>query len=384
MRVTLVSRIFSPEPAAASFRLRALTAALAVSGDEVRVLTTTPPPGAPADEPVPGVEVRRAPVLRDRTGYVRGYASYLSFDVPAFFRVLFGRRADAIVVEPPPTTGFVVRIAAAIRRVPYVYYAADVWSDAAASTGAPSFVVRTVRAMERFALRGAGAVIAVTEGVGERVGELAPKARVEVVRNGIDTEVFRPVEASVPRAAVAVYAGTTSEWQGADLFIRAMPAVRARVPEAVLVFLGQGSAWRELEQLAATIAPGAVEFHPPVAAAEASRRLADARAGLVSLKPGIGYDFAVPTKILATAATGTPVVLAGPRGPAAEMVRRGALGDAVDYDVHAVAERLAARLADDAPAAERDDRVRWVRENASAAVSAGRAAAVVRTVGSRR
>ncbi|MDO5500237.1 MAG: hypothetical protein Q4F67_11230 [Propionibacteriaceae bacterium] len=36
-----------------------------------------------------------------------------------------------MIVEPPPTTGLVVRVACALRRTPYVYYAADLWSVAA-------------------------------------------------------------------------------------------------------------------------------------------------------------------------------------------------------------------------------------------------------------
>jgi hypothetical protein len=138
------------------------------------------------------VRVKRFPVLRDAAGYVRGYVQYMSFDVPLFFRLLVGRGSDVIVAEPPPTTGFVVRIAAAMRRTPYVYYAADIWSDASESTGAPAFVVRVVRRLESFALRGARAVIAVTDGVAERVRELAGHDRVSVIRNGIDTTIFTP------------------------------------------------------------------------------------------------------------------------------------------------------------------------------------------------
>ena len=86
------------------------------------------------------VEVRRAPVLRDKTGAVRGYVSYLSFDLPLIARLLTGARPDVVVSEPPPTTGAAVRLACALRRLPYVYYCADIVSDAAALAGVPSIV----------------------------------------------------------------------------------------------------------------------------------------------------------------------------------------------------------------------------------------------------
>lgn len=42
MRVTLASRIFEPEPSAASFRLGMLTTELAEHGHQVKVLTVRP------------------------------------------------------------------------------------------------------------------------------------------------------------------------------------------------------------------------------------------------------------------------------------------------------------------------------------------------------
>ncbi|SFR95687.1 Glycosyltransferase involved in cell wall bisynthesis [Microbacterium sp. cf046] len=370
MKVLLVTRIFSPEAAAASFRLSALVGELARRAIPVTVLTSTPParlkvPAAPA-----GVTVRRARVLRDRTGYLRGYLPYASFDIPAFFRVLFARRSDVVVVEPPPTTGFAVRLASALRRTPYVYYAADIWSDAASSTGAPGIVIAFVRWVERRALRGARAVIAVSAGVADRVLALAPHAQVEVVPNGVDTDVFTAQGPIVEDAAWGVYAGTASEWQGADVFIRAMPSVRRALPDATIAFIGQGSAWAELRALADQVAPGAVRFIDAVPAADAASHLRSARAGLVSLRPGQGYDFAVPTKIFAAAATGTPVLFAGP-GPANAVIADAGLGVAVAFDEDAVAHAMVDLFG--APASA-DDRARRAERVATEFSSEARAA----------
>lgn len=314
--------------------------------------------------------------MRDSAGQVRGYVPYLSFDVPLFFRIVFGRRADRIVSEPPPTTGFVVRVAAALRRTPYVYYAADIWSDAAESTGAPGFVVRFVRYLERHALRGASRVIAVTDGVAERARELAGHERVEVVRNGVDTDVFSPAGRVVEGPPTAVYAGTTSEWQGADVFVRAMPRVRESVPDARLVFVGQGSAWSELRRLADELAPGAVEFRDPVPPREAATLLRSAHVGLVSLRPGIGYDFAVPTKLFASAACGTPVLFSG-TGASVEVIEAGCIGVAVPHEVDAVAEALTVALAAAPVDTSRSAVAEWVRLHASISATGSQAAQVV-------
>lgn len=382
--VVVVTRIFAPEAAAATFRLTEVVRALVARGAAVRVLTANPPPGRVADDTVvAGARVQRAPVLRDANGYVRGYLPYLSFDLPAAARLLLTPRPDVVLVEPPPTTGAVVRVVTGLRsllggRLPYVYYAADVWSDASASVGAPGAVVALLRAVERFALRGAAHVLAVSDGVADRVRELGAEP-VTVVRNGIDTTVFtpdgpRPDEA--PDTPFLVYAGTASEWQGAEVFAEAMREVVGRVPGARLVFLGQGSSWPALRRVAAELPPGTIELRPLVPAEEASAWQRSAAGALVSVKPGLGYDFAYPTKVLAALACGTPVVYAGP-GPAAADLQAHDLGEAVPYAVGPVAEAMVRVLSSPTSEADRRRRARWVSDHRSLARTGDEAAATV-------
>jgi glycosyltransferase involved in cell wall biosynthesis len=229
--------LYAPEPAAASFRLAALARALRDAGAEVVVITATPPAGYPAETADhDGIEVRRAPVLRDRAGYVRGYLPYLSFDVPALFRMLFARRIDLVVNEPPPTTGVVTRIANGLRRRPYVYYAADIWSDAVAMTTAPRFVVRAVRALERWAVRGAAAVISASDEFSERMRELGYGDRIVTIGNGVDVTQFGP---GASRAELGhpylLYAGTASEVHGAGIFLDAAATLVPEMPDLRLV-----------------------------------------------------------------------------------------------------------------------------------------------------
>lgn len=343
LRVTVVSRIYLPEPAAASFRLGAMVRRLTSSGADVLVLTTRTHDLRAAEQGVPG-RVKRWPVLRDSSGYVRGYLQYLSFDLPVFFRLLLSASVDVAIVEPPPTTGFVIRLVCALRRIPYVYYAADVWSDATASTGSPPVVVRLLRAVESWVMAGAACVLAVNELLAARVQELAPKATVKVVGNGVDTEIFTSNGPSVQGRPYAIYAGTTSEWQGADIFLRALRQVREDKPDARLVFLGQGSAWDSLKTLAIELdVDDSVEFIDTVPANVAAEWLRGARLAMVSMKPGQGYDYALPTKVLAALASGTPVLYAGP-GPAGQLIGSAPegvdAGSAVLYEVEGVVERL--------------------------------------------
>ena len=364
--VLLATRIHLPEAAAASFRLDSVEKALVADGMAVRVLTSRAPADAPQGEPDPeGVEVSRWPVLRDSSGYLRGYVPYLSFDLPLALRLLMAPRPEAILVEPPPTTGAVVRVVAALRAIPYVWYAADVWSAATASTGAADIVVRAVEKLEAFAVGGAARVIAVNDGVAQSVAELVNAApddeswaqRIRIVPNGIDTTVFDahgPTPSEQDRARIGlngpyfVYAGTASEWQGADVFVHALAQVRRTHPKAQLLFLGRGTAWQEITQAASQLPAGpdgapAVIMHPAVPAAEAAVWQRGAAAALVSIKPGQGYDFAYPTKVLSALGCGTPVLFAG-RGPVSADVRDFDLGWAAEHDAAAVAEAMRTAL----------------------------------------
>src|SRR6478672_5434234 len=123
--VRFATRLFAPEVGAAAFREKVLADAFVSSGCAVDVFTTRPPVGTPS--PADGaLRVRRWPALRDANGNIRGYAHYLSFDLPLVVRLLASGPADLYVVEPPPTTGLVVRLVAGLQRRPYVWYAADV------------------------------------------------------------------------------------------------------------------------------------------------------------------------------------------------------------------------------------------------------------------
>lgn len=377
MRVAITSRIFAPEPSAASFRLEALATAFAEAGHDVTVLTVKPPKGLPDDDRGRAYRVRRFPVLRDRTGYVRGYVQYMSFDIPLFFRILFGKKRDLIITEPPPTTGFFVRLAAALRRTPYAYYAADVWSDAASQTGAPGWMVRAVRGLEHFALRGAVRVLSVSDGVTRRLHELGDGSSAVTVGNGVDTSAFAPIGPEFDAGGPTfVYAGTASEWHGAAIFVEAFARVRRDHPDARLVFIGGGSERGQIERVASEHGVE-VLFRDVLPPAELAAWLRGAAASLASVKPGAGYDFAFPTKLYGSVAAGTPVIFTG-AGPAREFVERQvddrALGWACEYDATAVGEAMC-EVIDNAPSTERRIRVsEWAR----AEVDVGRVAARIR------
>lgn len=401
----MASRIYLPEPAAASFRLSALADALATRVAAVTVLTATAPRSlsvdaaagggvtaggggaaaqvrdrAPGSSGAPdrvaasaGVAVRRFPVLRDRDGYVRGYLQYLSFDVPLAIRLLFARRPDVVLCEPPPTTGAVVLVVCALRRIPYVYYAADIWSDASQAAGAPGAVIRLLAKVEGTVVRRAAGVLTVSE---DMVRRLATWRRdgVHNVGHGVDVTLFSP-DGPIPEHPTPyfLYAGTASEVHGALVFVEAFRQVLAEHPQARLVFAGQGTDFDRVREIAAELPAGSVAVLPRMSAGETAGWMRAATATLASIDPDADYDYAVPTKALASLACGTRVLLAGP-SPLAQRIAADELGWAVPHEPAAVAAAMLDALAEPGDPAVTDRLARWATQNASSARVAADAA----------
>ncbi|MEO6942467.1 MAG: glycosyltransferase [Terrimesophilobacter sp.] len=358
---TIASRIFTPEGGAAAFRLAALATALEDAGYETTVLTTQVPVRVQSTK-----KVRRFPVLRNRSGAVRGYLQYASFDLPLFFRLLVAPRATITIVEPPPTTGVAVRLASALRRTPYAYFAADVSSVAAAGIGVNRTVVRILRVVESWALRGARVVLAVSEGVRHEVAALGvSEDRITVVGTGVDTEVFRP-DGELPDETrpYLIYAGTMSEIQGASVLIEAFIRISESHPRALLMMFGHGTQESNLRAIAGPLAGERIQFRGTVPGPEVAPWLRGARAALASMSPDCRYEFAHATKAFAGLACGSPVIYAG-AGVTADLIRDHDLGWAVPWDIAAVAAAMDAALNSEPIPQRRVSLATWAAENYS-------------------
>lgn len=367
MRIVIATRIFGPEVSAASGILRIWAEEFRDRGCEVVVLTARPPRGSVIDDP-PGIEVRRARVKRDRQQYVRGYLSYMSFDIPLAFRMLFSRKADVYVVEPPPTTVAVVRVVAALRRTPYVVRAADYWSEAAELVTANRLILGTLRRVEAWGLSGAKVLFAAHQPLIERFRSLGITTRAVPIGFGADTKHFVYQGQKPPRPPVFVYAGTHSEWHAAGIFVEAMPEVLAEHPGARLVFYGNGEDREAMQARARELGiDEAVEFNAPIPPAALSPYLAGATATVASLAPVPANEYALATKVYSSLAAGCPVIFAGV-GPTVEFLNDSEhplAGVAVGYDVAATAAAMNAAAASPLPPKARAELAAWSAEQYS-------------------
>lgn len=377
MRVTIVSRIYRPEPSAASIYLGAVADELLAQGHEVDVLTARPPAGLSAEPR--GERVRTFPVMRDANGYVRGFIPYLSFDVPLAFRLLFARRSNVVFVEPPPTTGLVVRVVCAIRRIPYVYDAADIWSDAAQLEDVSPVVIRVLRWVEKRAWHGAAQIVTVSQGVVDRMRELGVTRPISVTGFGADTNQFSYVEPAVQK--LFVYAGSYSPAHGADILIDAFASFLREHPGYVLRFIGNGSEQPRVQARADALGiADSIEYLDPVSPASLLPHMGAAVATLATIKPGTVYEYSYASKAFSSLSAGCPVLFAGP-GPTIDLIGDANThthgGIACTYDADVIAAALA-ELADRRPVPdERRTLSTWTATTHSMAAVARRVVDVV-------
>ncbi|MDN4519853.1 glycosyltransferase family 4 protein [Mycolicibacterium austroafricanum] len=217
---------------------------------------------------------------------------------------------------------------------------------------------------------------------GRFASAFGPHAALEHVPPGVDTDRFVPDEVAraelrarygLGERPVVVCVSRLVPRKGQDMLIRALPAIRQRVPGAALVIVGGGPYRTALHRLAHTFGVAEdVVFTDGVPGEElpAHHAMADVFA-MPCRTRGSGLDVeGLGIVYLEASSTGVPVV-AGRSGGAPETVVDGQTGVVVDgWDVGAIAAAVGDLLADPARAAEMGaagrqavlDNWRWSRQ----------------------
>jgi phosphatidylinositol alpha-1,6-mannosyltransferase len=260
-------------------------------------------------------------------------------------------RADAVCICDDETVGWLVPfVRRVLRRRALVYCHGDdlVQPDAAARRAR----ARWFDAAHAVVAAGAfpAALLARDYGV--------PEARIAVLPNGVDLDLFRPLPADPARRTAlgldgrrVILAPTRLvPRKGVDRLIAALPAIRARHPDAILLVAGDGPQRAELEALAAA-AGGAVVFAGAVPAADMPALYALAELVALPNRAAPGESDGTPLVFLEAGACGRPVV-GGRAGGTAEAVTEGVNGLLVDgEDPAAIAAAVLCLLDDPALAA---------------------------------
>ena len=212
--------------------------------------------------------------------------------------------------------------------------------------------------LARFALTRADVTIAVshyTSTLAERAG--APRHRIRLVNPGVDLPGGAPAAPRAPseRPTILTIARLEDRYKGHDVMLRALPLVRAQVPDVAWVVIGAGPLGTTLEQRARSLGlDGCVHFLGAVDDDVRDAWLRQAHVfAMVSRLPAGGYageGFGIV--YLEAAAHGLPAV-AGAVGGATDAVLDGQTGLLVDPENHIAVAQALTRLLRDRALAER-------------------------------
>lgn len=364
----VVTQYFPPELGAAQIRLGAMVHELSRRGHRVEVVTAIP--NYPAGRIFPGwrrrpvqvVDEIDGPVIRVwvwpaiGTGMGR-LANYLSFALMSMFGLARAKPADWTVVEYPTLPGALPAVIwCRLRRRRVIVNVADLWVDAAVAVGAiPDGHGATVaRWVERWMLRRADLVNAVTEGVADAlVAKGVDRARVRWLPNGVDVHRFSPgspnpavrAELGVPEGhQIVMYTGTHGYVHGLDVVVDA--AIQLRDRPITIVLVGGGSEKQRLQRRVGELALANVHFHDSVSPERVASYLQTAALGLATVRAGDLYRSVRSAKMLPVMASGTAIVYSADDEGAAIVARVGAGRVTPPGDGAALAAAIEALLAD--------------------------------------
>jgi colanic acid biosynthesis glycosyl transferase WcaI len=324
LRVLLLTQHFPPEITAASFRLAPIAEAITARGHELEVVC--PVPNHPSGIIEPGFRGRA--LVRQASGRLRvryvwlatsprktlrtRLAAYGSYAFAAGVLGVLARRVDVVLASSPPlSVGAAGALAAARHRSPFVFDVRDLWPDSALDLGelGEGPMVDFARSLERGLYARADLVLTANRAFARTIEGRAGDTPVEVVPNGTTPEWMAAGEAEPDRAGldmpadtfVWAYAGNIGLAHALD---EAIEAAGHLGDGFRLVIIGAGPRRAALEERAAALPPGRVEFRDLMSPADAARHLRAADAVLIAERQAA----TVSAKLFDCCAIGRPIV----------------------------------------------------------------------------
>jgi colanic acid biosynthesis glycosyl transferase WcaI len=339
VKILYVSQYFSPEMGAPAARAAELSHHWARMGHDVTVLTGFPnhPTGiVPEDwrsrfrrlrytETVDGVQVVRTWLwpLPNRKAHER-IRNYASFCVSAGLSGLALHKPDAIIATSPQ---LLVALSgwwlAWWKRVPFVFEVRDLWPESLVAVGAGSegsLLHRALSAIAGFLYRHADRIVVVAPAFVDHLIRYwnVPAAKISIVENGVETDLFRldPAALEVRKQLklegrfLICYIGTMGNAHGLETLIAAAEELQSALPRAMFLLIGEGAEKERIVQLAAARGLTNIQFRGQQPRECIPAYVSAADVCLVMLKKTELFKTVIPTKLLEYMACERPVVVA--------------------------------------------------------------------------
>jgi colanic acid biosynthesis glycosyl transferase WcaI len=350
MRILFATQYYAPESNAPANRVAALARVWTELGASVEVLTGFPnhPEGRiypgydsrlPRREDHAGVSVLRVPIYAAANqGTVRRSLAYGSFCLSAStLGPLLSRPADVVVATSPQILTAVAGVGlATTKRAPFILEVRDLWPDSIVAVGALTEghpVVRGLARLEAALYRRADHTVVVTEAFRRVLQERGvPADRLSCVPNGVDSELFRPLEEGdpvepdpFPGRFVVTFAGTVGMAHGIGTMLDAARQLREARPDVLFVVAGSGAERVALEARVQSERLDNVRFVGRIPRADIPPLLRRSDLSLVMLRDSPLFRTVLPSKLFEAMGCARPILL-GVDGEARRLVEEAGAG----------------------------------------------------------
>jgi len=170
-----------------------------------------------------------------------------------------------------------------------------------------SFMLRALRAVERWALNRTDLVLVLSEHMRAQLEARKVTTPIRILPIWIDTDAIYPKPPAEGETLKVLYSGNFGRKQGLHQILDAAHLLQQRAPEITIVLRGEGREAQALMETARAAGLANIEFSPLMPPSQLNDALAEGDIHLVPQNPQAA-DFAVPSKIFAIMAAGRPFV----------------------------------------------------------------------------
>lgn len=341
MKILFLTDNFPPEVNAPASRTYDHVREWLKAGHEVTVITCAPnfPKGHVYDgyrnrlyqtEMMDGIKVVRVwSYIAANKGFLKRTLDYISYSVTSFLAGLF-QKADIIVATSPQFfTALSGRTLAFWKRRPWIMEVRDLWPESIKTVGAmkDNAFIHYFEWEERRCYRSARRIVVVTDSFKRTlVARGVPAEKIDVVKNGANRELFKPVakdesliaELGLQGKRIIGYIGTHGMAHKLDFILQCAKHMQGRNNYHFL-FIGAGAEKERLLKMKESEHIDNVTMLDPVAKTEVWRYISILDLCLINLKKSPLFTTVIPSKIFENAGMEIPIIM-GVEGEAQDII----------------------------------------------------------------
>lgn len=338
MKILFLTDNFPPEVNAPATRTFEHCREWVKSGNDVTVITCFPnyPTGKVypgyknslyKKETIDGIKVVRVwSYMAANKGFAKRIMDFVSFSVTSFIAGLF-QQCDLIVATSPQFfTALSGRTLHFFKNKPWIMEVRDLWPDSIKAVGAmkENAILKYFSKEEKWCYSSADKIVVVTNSFKrEIINKGIPSEKIHVIKNGANTELFKPRKKSpellkkygLDGKRVLGYVGTLGMAHKIDFLIDCIKDLE----DYVLMILGNGAERDNLKSKIESENIKNVILIDSVSKDRVADFVALQDAALVNLRHSPLFKTVIPSKIFETASMRIPILL-GVDGEAREMI----------------------------------------------------------------